>query len=94
MANAITPTVALMPVIAAFGRIAVSKNITGDFARDTDHVASRRSETFGEGESRSACNILDRIWVFSCVKRHTQRLNNQSLNFLDRMRLRAESHPQ
>jgi hypothetical protein len=31
MPNAITPTVALTPVIAAFGRIAVSKNITADY---------------------------------------------------------------
>lgn len=31
MANAITPTVALAPVIAAFDRIAASKNITADY---------------------------------------------------------------
>lgn len=31
MANAVTPTVALAPVIAAFDRIAASKNIVGDY---------------------------------------------------------------
>lgn len=35
MANAITPTVALTPVIAAFDRIAASKNITIDYIMDS-----------------------------------------------------------
>src|SRR5579859_3144960 len=30
-ANSVTPTVAQAPVIAAFGRIAVSKNVTADY---------------------------------------------------------------